>query len=267
MDYIDIASTATKTRAVQEIRMDRTGDSSDNDLAIMQGHPKRRGCLPKTSTTLNTVVAMTAPALFVLFGSEKHLEVKEAFPDLSFAMILETVGNMWKALSDSERQIINKSDTVQGKWIAVAEAMKMEDPVAYSGVTHVNADRKVPALVEQWEQTGLLWEKRTGEDKVETILDSLVASYARDRTKYEMENAEEREKRCAEAEKDLQIAASLCKEATETLSEKRALEDVDQNTADGKDEGSVARKWRKRIKACRRLPTCSVQTKSKVKDC
>ncbi|KXS16460.1 hypothetical protein M427DRAFT_494965, partial [Gonapodya prolifera JEL478] len=139
-------------------------------------------------------------------------------------------------------EIINKGETKQGKWMAVVEAMIQEDPVAYSGVTYINADRNVANLVKAWEQTRALWERRTGEDKEETRLDALVAAYARDRTRYEMESAEEKENRRAELEKDMLIAACLRKDATETLSKKRVLKDMDWNTADGQDEGSVPRK-------------------------
>ncbi|KXS10047.1 hypothetical protein M427DRAFT_37958 [Gonapodya prolifera JEL478] len=122
--------------------------------------------------------------------------------------------------------------------------MKLKDPTAYSGVTPINADHKVGTLVRQWEQTGALWEKHTGEDKEETTLDVLVVSYARD---FEMENTKEKENRHAKAEMELLIAACLRKDATETLSKKRVLEDVDLNAADGKDEVNVARKWGKPV--------------------
>ncbi|KXS14000.1 hypothetical protein M427DRAFT_33431 [Gonapodya prolifera JEL478] len=172
---------------------------------VPKGLPTRRRRLPKTSTTLILALPMSAPAPFVLFTREKHPEVKAAFPDLSFAMIPVTIGNMWKALSNEEKQV--------------------------------------------WEQTGTLWEKRMGEDKEETTLDALVATYARDRTRYKMESAEEKENRCAEAEKDMLIAACLRKDATETLSKKRVLEDKDWNTTDGQDEGSVPRKRGKPVAA------------------
>ncbi|KXS16711.1 hypothetical protein M427DRAFT_289293 [Gonapodya prolifera JEL478] len=97
--------------------MDKAGDGLDNDLSdtpstvepnkpspVPKGLPKRRGRPPKTSTTLISALPMSAPAPFVLFTREKRPEVKAAFPDLSFATIPATIGNMWKALSNEEKQ-------------------------------------------------------------------------------------------------------------------------------------------------------------------
>ncbi|KAJ3304487.1 hypothetical protein HDU93_006359, partial [Gonapodya sp. JEL0774] len=116
-----------------------------------------------------------------------------------------------------------KGDTMQKRWMDVAEAIRKENPVLYAKVTHQNTDRRVKALVIAWEQRNNASEKLTGENEEESELDAMVEEYANAQAAFNADLADNKENALADRKRDMKLAADIRQNATETLSKKRAL--------------------------------------------
>ncbi|KAJ3336476.1 hypothetical protein HDU93_002711, partial [Gonapodya sp. JEL0774] len=116
-----------------------------------------------------------------------------------------------------------KQDTLQKRWMDVAEVRRKENPALYAEVTHQNTNHWVRAPVIAWAQRNTGSEKLTGENEEDSVLDAMVEEYANAQAAFNANLADNKENALAERKQDMKLAADIRQNATETLSKKRPL--------------------------------------------